>query len=495
MRHRGWLVLAGLNLVAFAAIALLSRPRAPHRLPNVVIFSICSLRADRLASLGGTSSLTPAIDALARRGVVFEHAYTQGSSSRPSHQTLFTGRYPRIPPGATHRQVPEGETTLAEVLRAHGYANAGFTGGGDVAAVWGFSRGFDVYSDDGGSQKLLDCVTHGLTWLDGTWRREQPFMLFMEASDVHPGPPQIALCPDAASLDADAQLVHRVLGTPPQGALDIYQGNYYQRPVTGKRSFTEQINELERHPERHAPQRLTEGMKRHFIAHYDAGVRKADDAFGTLMAGLASRGLQDETLVIVIGDHGWDLFEKGFFRNTVHCYDGIGRVPLVMAGPTLPRGRRVTGVAGLIDVAPTVLDYLGIAPEKDHEGHSLLAAMREAGGGTSTPAPDALPRYVVSYSDTRVHLRMGGWELVMFTDEKRVELYDQKGDPEELRDLSRVPARAEALKSMLAFFDQEQVNHALPNPVNDVMHLTDSPQVQRSVPEDVRTFMRQYGYW
>ncbi|HEY8923518.1 MAG TPA: sulfatase-like hydrolase/transferase, partial [Polyangia bacterium] len=168
----------------------------------------------------------------------------------------------------------------------------------------------------------------------------------------------------------------------------------------------------------------------------------SDAAFGELRAGLQRRGLDERTLYVIVGDHGEAFFEHdGNFAHAMFLYEENVRVPFVMAAPGAWRGvRRAPQLASLIDVAPTLLDLLGLlGPETsaeagrdgDRAGHSLL---------------DPRPRLVRFFTDqglTMSALRDGRWKLIAEQPSGRAHLFDLATDPGERRDLAAAePERA-----------------------------------------------------
>ncbi|MGH2570104.1 MAG: sulfatase-like hydrolase/transferase, partial [bacterium] len=140
---RGLKGLAPAVLLAWAAAAPAGTPPM-----NVILVSLDTLRADRVGAWGCSRPTTPTLDAIARRGVLFQRVITESSWTLPSHMTLMTGLHPTSH-GVTleTQRLPASVRTLAEILKAEGWATAAFTEGGLVAGGFGFARGFDVWDD------------------------------------------------------------------------------------------------------------------------------------------------------------------------------------------------------------------------------------------------------------------------------------------------------------------------------------------------------------
>ncbi len=163
--------------------------------PNIVLIVVDTLRADRLSDYGGTRNLTPAIDALARRGTVFQSAYSQSSWTSPSVASLMTSRY-QLQHGVLGftSVLPQAETTVAELLRDHGYATGGFTANAALSSERGFSQGFDEYTRFiretqrgpilGAYARADEVDSKVLEWLDGL-SGATPFFLYIQYMEPH----------------------------------------------------------------------------------------------------------------------------------------------------------------------------------------------------------------------------------------------------------------------------------------------------------------------
>ena len=134
-------------LAVFAAVSLW---RPTKRRPNILIVSVDTLRADRLGSYGYAQAQTPVLDGLAARGLRFAQATTVAPLTLPAHSSLFTGTFPTFHGVRDNGQfyLADEQTTLAEVLKSHGYRTGGFVGAFVLDRRWGIAQGFDTYFDD-----------------------------------------------------------------------------------------------------------------------------------------------------------------------------------------------------------------------------------------------------------------------------------------------------------------------------------------------------------
>jgi arylsulfatase A-like enzyme len=398
-------------LAAGSVAAAQGEPTAPRF--NVVLISIDTLRADHLGCYGYGPPTSPEIDRFAAEAVVFENAFAQAPSTLPSHASIFTSMLPSHHGAlySTKSALAPGFLTLAEVLRAQGFAAAGFHGGGQVGGEFGLGQGFDPYERVAGA--FRETVAAGLEWLDRAAPR--PFFLFLHTYEVHhpytPAPDLLAIFDEGYA------------GSLPDR---IEVGEHLGR-INGTAEPRLEIDDAD---------------LKHIVATYDAEIRSMDAAFGVLLAGLAERGLDGDTLIVLTSDHGEEFGEHGFVGWHSHSlYDELLRVPLVIRPPGgEPGGRRVPDLVRGLDVAPTILAVLGVPRPASFDGEPVLA-------GTPMPLV-AVSQMDRPYDPPISALRTPDWKLRedrLFWRVYRDRLFDLRSDPGERRDAfsgNRATARA-----------------------------------------------------
>jgi arylsulfatase A-like enzyme len=320
----------------------------PPRPPNVVLITIESLRPDHLGAYGGPRPTMPQLDALAADAVVYEHAHSVTSWTLAAHASLFTGLYPR----AHQAEGPldtlgDAYTTLAEILRDHGYQTAGVASGPYLRREFKLTQGFEYYDD--APAALDDRTAHGdvtnprllaaiARFLRDARDPRRPLFLFAYFWDPHydyiPPPPYDGLFVGPESVPADVTnyvVSTAVSASSPPGQLDYVR------------------------------------------AQYDGELRWTDDYLGRLFALLREHGLWDDTIVVVTSDHGEEFFEHGAKGHKNNLFVESVRVPLVVKYEAARRRRgRDPRLASLVDVLPTILEVTGIAAPGPLNGHSLL---------------------------------------------------------------------------------------------------------------------------
>jgi len=369
--------------------------------PNVVLVTIDTLRADRVGAYGHAAGETPTIDRLAREGVLVLDAVVQVPQTRPSHASIFTGRYPYEHGIRDNYSKPlaPGTPTIASVLRRQGWDTAAFIGAYPVSRPSGLDQGFAVFDDPFAAG-------------DDTTRQ-------------------------ARTERRAKEVVDRAL-------------EWLARPRPGP--FFAWVHLFDPHAPYEAPEPF---RKRHAGSPYDGEVAYADAQIGRIAGWLDTRGLRGRTLVVVTSDHGEGLGEHGEDEHMLFVYDSTLKVPLVLSWPAgLPAGARVHGQFRSVDVLPTLLDLAGVtAPPTS--GASRKAAL-QAGGripANESYAESLYAQLHFGYAPVRA-LRGDGWKLV---DVPRPELYRISEDPHETRNLvdERSPV-ASAMRTSLRRFDREQ---------------------------------------
>jgi choline-sulfatase len=410
-RPRGvpWLV----GLAAAAAVAALLAwiwPRLEARLGRrpepIVLVSIDTLRADHLPAYGYRRVATPALDALAADGIVFERAYAHSPQTLPSHVSIFSGRLPfehgvRDNIGFT---VKRDERLLAERLREAGYRSGGFVSAYVLRQETGIGRGFDRY--DSRLPVSSPELSFGQVQRDGAQTLERATAWLDEQPDAR------------VFLFVHFYEPHTPYSPPPRFA-------------------------------RYDP--------------YDGEIAYADELVGRLVAVLRAKNLYDRSLIVVLSDHGEGLGDHGELEHGVFLYNETVHVPLIVKMPgARGAGRRVSAVVQHIDLVPTLLDLVGLPVPPELRGRSLVPVLR---GRRADTVPESGVYAEALYP--RYHF---GWsELYSLTDGRyryirapRPELYDLHEDPGEQHNLAA--ARASTSAAMRGALDRLLAGRAIDTP-------------------------------
>ena len=372
---RGAVALLGCCAALLTASGQASGEATPPR-GNVLLVTLDTVRADRLGCYGNASIDTPHLDALAADATLFENAFSPVPSTLPSHCSIMTGRYPMA--HGVHDNgvyVLEDEAvTLAELLSAMGMRTAAFVSAFVLDAQFRLDQGFAHYDADV-DQPLLpqrpeipaeapEGRRRWLSQLATAYQRPagavteraiawvarnggSPFFLWVHYFDAHQ--PYAAPAPWTTRYDP-----------------------HYEGPLDGSRATYRRVRSGERDT---GESRDWSREDRHMVARYDGELGYLDSQLGRLFAALREAGHWRETLVVVVADHGESFGEHGvqYWEHNSTVFDDVLRVPLLIRRPDgVGRGRRVAGLVRTIDVAPTVLDWLGASPPEGMQGVSLL---------------------------------------------------------------------------------------------------------------------------
>jgi len=344
--------------------------------PNLLVVTIDTLRADHVGAYGYEAASTPTLDALAERGVRFTNATSSVPLTGPSHATIFTGVYPPVHGVRDNVFFPldGSHTTLAERLQARGYRTAAFVGAYPVASTFGFAQGFDHYDEE------------------------------YEASPIEG---------ETAERSAEA-VVDAALGWLRGVEAPFFAWVHVYDP--------------------HAPYAPPPPYDAEFAGRlYDGEIAFTDAQLGRLLKWMEQSGLAEDTVIAVMADHGESLGEHREATHAILIYQSSLHIPLVLAGPGVPRGTVVDARVGTTDVVPTLLGLLGLPGDDALAGRDLRPAFR---GEPLSPGPvyaeSLFGRLHCHWSILRSWID-GDWKLI---EGAEPELYNLKDDPHEAVDLA-----------------------------------------------------------
>jgi arylsulfatase len=384
-----------------------ARERASPPRPPIVFVSIDTLAARHLGLHGYARATSPELEKLARDAVVFERCYANAPWTLPSYLSVMSGLFPRAHwldlVGAEvtpfdRWQLAASRWTVAEALRARGYRTGGFVDTYWLSPIFRFEQGFDVYDGEGALAPLTDPGAHVrriVEELVPAWLERgrpaaggPPPFLFLHALDAH-GP----YLPDAPFRDAFARDLPEERTLVAAGS-----NNETYRTMPDWMGRTHEPDERKGLP----PELPLEDT----IARYDETILKVDHFLGRLFAELRERGLYDEAVIAVSGDHGEHFGPDAYGHGVMH--EDVLHVPLVLKLPgNAHAGKRVEEGVQLVDLYPTLLELAGAdAAGRALHGESLLPRIERAAAGE----PRALfseGGHVEQYA-----LTQGCWRLV-----------------------------------------------------------------------------------
>ncbi len=335
---------AGFGLLEISVPDVRARANATTAQPNVVLICIDTLRADRLSAHGSAESGTsPTLDALAARGTLFERAYSATPWTWPSTASLLTSL---APPehgllDVDSCYLAHQLETLAEAFWEAGAATAAFSCNPLVAANKNFDQGFQQFTEYEWAD--TDVVLRDVEpWLRDA--AEHRFFLYLHVTEPH------------RPYAPDEDLAERFAGAAPEGYSDSAC-----KPFLDARGVGQRYDEA----------RLAE-LLRHRLGLYDGEIASVDRQFARLLELLAELGVDDRTVVAVTSDHGEEFAEHGMLGHGKQLHDESLHVPLILAGPGVPVGVRVSEPVENRFVGPTLLALAGIDARRNLSGVDLL---------------------------------------------------------------------------------------------------------------------------
>ena len=396
------------SAVAIAYTACGQAPSEPETAtpPNVIMVLVDTLRADHMSLYGYERDTTPFMNQLAEESVVFEHARAQSGCTFPSVNSMLTSRYAFdfLRQGEGQLGIPEEYPSIAEILKSRGFRTIAVSASPivrktptEVNHKGGFDRGFDVF-DEECLWRDAECVNRRT--LDHLAAVDGPFFLYLHYMDPHDpyAPPRSYSRQFAGEHEGNSFIA---AGDPNQIAEMLYA----------------QEVEIE----------VGENDIQHLVDLYDDEIAYFDGRFERLIGKLRKRGLLDRSLLILTADHGEEFLEHGHVAHCRGVWDTLTRVPLLLRFPDLEGGRLIPSAVQIVDVVPTLFDYLGLeAGSPDFEGTSLRPLL-DGGEPTRTYA----------FADQRTYRAVddGRWQLILDGADFSATLFDLRSDPLEQHDL------------------------------------------------------------
>ena len=421
-------------------------------MPNIILISLDTTRADHLSCYGYHRLTSPHLDKFASRGVIFDSHFSPHIPTYPGHTTMMSGKdiYAHRVTGQSGTPEPQNIRLLAEILQQEGY----FTAAADNLGRW-FTNGFDHienYKWDSSAKTEMrkgEAVAGAaMRTIDLAARQDKPFFLFWHFWDPHT--PYLPPKPfDRMFYSGDEK-------NPSNNSLDEMWGfkafnRYFAEWMPG-------VTDVE-YP----------------IAQYDAEIAYMDTCLASLWTHLEDQGLAEDTLIIVTADHGEELDEHQHWFDHHGLYDTNLHIPLILSCPGLmPSGLRINGLTQMMDITPTILDFLElghIVIAEGMQGRSLLPLI-ENPTSAARGSTDILHITENTWMKKR-GVRTNNWKLIVPLEtpdlhgKSEVELYDLSVDPGELNNLAALlPEKVGELKfTMTAHLEHRMQETGLPDPL------------------------------
>lgn len=416
IRWAGTGAVLGLLCLAGCAAPAASSPHPPK---GILILLVDCLRSDHLAAGGSTLGATPNLDRLASQAVVFDRASAVASWTRPSVPSIWTGLYPSehgltdlIEGGKGVRGgvLSEDAVTVSEAMQAAGYRTAMIGNQFQLSPRFGMAQGFDLYENNVKSARgIRDNL---LYWLDEA--PQEPFFAYLHFLDIH--------WPYWPKPSTRGRFGSEAISSHLDGNLDELRAGVDSGTIV-----------------------LDDADRKEIAARYAEALAALDGEIGLLFDELEKRGMLEETLVIVLADHGEELGERGGIEHGHTLKEELLHVPYIWRLPKTWRGRGLRHEAAMVEtrtLAPTLMALVGQPIPPGVSAPSLLPWL-------AGPRP-AEPPYgiLAAESNGMFEVRNERFKLLAQPAKKSFELFDLEADPGERRDVAAEhPAEFEALRS------------------------------------------------
>jgi arylsulfatase A-like enzyme len=405
----------------------------PKKHPNIVLFAIDSIRRDHMSCYGYERNTTPHMDALAAEGTLFQNAFAAYIPTTPSYSTMLTGRdvfatqQPSLRP---KHPLFKDQPTLPEILRGVGYTTT------CIGFDRGFFRGFNKYDnfegwvswEDRPARKAENLNDVALPALERMNKSDKPFLLFLRHMDPHA--PYLPPAPfDTMFYDKNP----------------CARGNKSMKPVFDFEPFADFLSSW-------MPPGCTD--KDYVIAAYDGALAYMDACIQRIINRIQELGIEEETLIIITGDHGETLYDHEIYFDHHGLYECTLIVPLIFHCPgKVPAGARSQAYTLEEDLVPTILDLCGIksaAKGVKFDGKSNKKFMSDLAGSHRS-------EFFISEC---TWMRKQGWRTPTwkywealepdFHNKPPVELYNLADDPEEANNLAeKEPEMVKVMKGRM----------------------------------------------
>lgn len=373
--------------------------------PSLIVALVDTLRADHTSLHGYVRPTTPFLKELARESVVFERARSQAGCTYPSVNSMLTSRYAFefYRRGSESLGIPGDLPSMAEFFKAQGYATVAVSASPIVRATpsshnpgGGFGAGFDVF-DETCLWKPAECVNQRAREI--LQNLEEPFFLYLHYMDPH----DFYQAPHG----------HRRFAGDYEGFDFIAAGN--PNPI-GEMIYD------------HGPLiEYTDADIQHLVDLYDDEIHYFDDRFRAFISDLENLGILDRAMLVLTSDHGEEFLEHGHIKHCRGVWDTLTHVPFLLRFPGGGGPQQVQGTVQLVDILPTVLDYLGIPFDASEMAGISLRSIIE---GT-----DVRARYAFSDQSKYRGVHDGRHHLILDGSDTTMALFDTDNDPLELENI------------------------------------------------------------
>jgi arylsulfatase A-like enzyme len=426
-----------------------------ERIKNIILITIDCLRADHLSCMGYPRETTPHLDKLAKTGILFEQAFSNGPGTQFSFPSILTSTYSLMYNYNLGGRLSEERVMISEILKKEGYSTAAFHWNPYLTRFFGYNRGFELFEDFVTNEKTFrrkenkifdhiikitkdkmykrtliygfleksyeifiggrlskrkwkfaykwsnvakaDVINQkAISWLEN--KTNNKFFLWLHYMDVHSPYSSTNYLKIFRSEIPDKKEVNRANDT------------MYKYRSTYNKSISLPQSELEL-----------------IVDLYDSEIRYVDEAIGNFMNELEKKNLLTNTLVVITADHGDEFLEHGSLAHNPKLYDELLHVPLIFYTPQIDKGIKCNDLCSLLDLSPTILDVLNIRKPKRWQGESLLSLIE-----SKKRMNNGIISECISNNRRKTSYRSERWKFILDEEKDSLELYNLEEDSKEL---------------------------------------------------------------
>jgi len=443
---------------------------------NIILITVDALRTDRLGFMGCGKNLSPNIDNLAKDGIVFSRAFASGSSTPYSFPAILSSTYPLDYQGP--QKIEKPRVLLSEVLKEAGYLTAAFHANPFLSGVFGYNRGWDYFEEGvlatGKLEKksvvkdFLRIIFKELTF--SFW----PELFFkIKYSRYRKNEAAIGFKVKAAEINKLAQefivatknekkpfflWVHYMDVHGPYLALENY---YENRPYTFEEAVAgSYINHLNDYGRKKKLRKFLEKYIPKTISLYEQGICCFDQELGKLLDFFKKEGIDQNSVICLTSDHGEELFERGGVSHfNCRLYNELLQVPLIIKIPGWA-AQRIDKKVSLVDLAPTILNLVGLEPPAVFKGKSLFDSAEKPlfhqAASHFGVGEISRKQSIKKFGKYNLACQFKEWKYISDGIHEQEELYNLENDPQEKNNLgakkpeiiSQMRARVEEFKKL-----------------------------------------------
>lgn len=436
---------------------------------NVILITVDCLRADHLSCYGYHKKTTPNLDRSAKKGILFTQAFSNGPWTPFSFPSILTSTYPLQYPPLDFHLSPE-RVMLSEILKENGYSTGAFHSNPYLSSFYGYDRGFEVFNDFLFTEERIKHLYTYASLAKAQKRMKEKLESFFGEQNLfysllisfyRKGEKIIKRALEKAVIekayklleidekcieDANALIIKAIswlkntkkpfflwihfmdvrMGyVPPEKCLEYF--THFTSSLPDKTKIR-RLSEKEYRNQYVAKENFSENEQRLMINLYDAEIRYVDEHIKLLLDEIEDMGLFHDTLIIITADHGEEFLEHGDTAHNPKLYDELLHVPLIILyTPELGKNIVIDDLVSLLDLAPTILDILGIKKPEKWLGESLLPLIK----GEKRRLDNGIISEVFSNGKRKTSYRTKKWKLIFDEEKNGYELYSLEKDIKE----------------------------------------------------------------